>query len=106
MNSRTPRRAARRAQLLELLAEADQLGHVAAPSAGRCAETDVEIFHPEKGHNAAPALRVCETCDVRAQCLAYALNAAEPYGIWGGASATERTWLRGVRAARSEQGAA
>jgi hypothetical protein len=33
---------------------------------------------------------ICEGCPVREECLAYALDAGEPHGIWGGLTATER----------------
>jgi WhiB family redox-sensing transcriptional regulator len=33
---------------------------------------------------------ICATCDVRRQCLEYALATKEPYGIWGGLTELER----------------
>ena len=36
------------------------------------------------------AKRVCATCEVRRQCLEYALRTREPYGIWGGLTELER----------------
>lgn len=36
------------------------------------------------------AKRVCETCEVRRECLEYALRTREPYGIWGGLTELER----------------
>ncbi len=36
------------------------------------------------------AKRVCRLCEVRAQCLEYALAAKEPYGVWGGLTEIER----------------
>jgi WhiB family redox-sensing transcriptional regulator len=36
------------------------------------------------------AKRVCFTCDVRDECLEYALATREPYGIWGGLTEIER----------------
>ena len=36
------------------------------------------------------AKRVCIRCDVRDQCLEYALSTREPYGIWGGLTEIER----------------
>ena len=37
------------------------------------------------------AKRVCFGCDVRRECLDYALSTREPYGIWGGLTEIERT---------------
>ncbi|QKV74515.1 WhiB family transcriptional regulator [Amycolatopsis sp. Hca4] len=93
-------------QLLAWLAETDRLGSVAAPDGGRCSETDADIFHPGDGGNTAPALRICRGCELRAQCLAYALGAREKYGIWGGTTVTERAWLRSVRRNSDQRGAA
>lgn len=36
------------------------------------------------------AKRICATCVVRAECLEYALQTKEPYGIWGGLTELER----------------
>jgi WhiB family transcriptional regulator, redox-sensing transcriptional regulator len=36
------------------------------------------------------AKRICATCEVRRQCLEYALTTREPYGIWGGLTELER----------------
>jgi WhiB family transcriptional regulator, redox-sensing transcriptional regulator len=36
------------------------------------------------------AKRVCYGCEVRKQCLEYALSTKEPYGIWGGLTEIER----------------
>jgi len=59
-----------------------------------CAQTDPEAFFPEKGGSTRDAKRICEGCDVRAQCLDYALRNDERFGIWGGLSERERRKLR------------
>ena len=38
-----------------------------------CAQTDPEAFFPEKGGSTREAKRVCLSCDVRSECLEYAL---------------------------------
>ncbi len=55
-----------------------------------CAQTDPDAFFPENGGDTGPAKRICEACDVREQCLAYALRHNERSGIWGGMSTGER----------------
>lgn len=55
-----------------------------------CAQTDPEIFHPEKGGSSAEAKRVCLACPVRGECLSYAVDNKERFGIWGGLSERER----------------
>ena len=49
-----------------------------------CAQTDPEAFFPEKGGSTREAKKVCLSCDVRAECLEYALGHDERFGIWGG----------------------
>ena len=36
------------------------------------------------------AKRICAGCNVRTECLEYALEMREPYGIWGGLTELER----------------
>ncbi len=55
-----------------------------------CAQTDPEAFFPEKGGSTREAKRVCRGCEVRAECLEYALGNDERFGIWGGLSERER----------------
>ncbi|MES8969273.1 WhiB family transcriptional regulator, partial [Cutibacterium acnes] len=38
--------------------------------------------------------RICESCEVRQECLEYALANDERFGIWGGLSEMERRRLR------------
>ena len=59
-----------------------------------CAQTDPEAFFPEKGGSTREAKKICSTCEVRAQCLEYALENDERFGIWGGLSERERRKLR------------
>jgi hypothetical protein len=61
----------------------------------RCAETDPEMFFPEKGESVRPAKRVCAGCEVRAECLQDALDRGERFGVWGGLSERERRALAG-----------
>jgi WhiB family transcriptional regulator, redox-sensing transcriptional regulator len=59
-----------------------------------CAQTDPEAFFPEKGGSTREAKKVCLSCDVRAECLEYALAHDERFGIWGGMSERERRRLK------------
>lgn len=65
-----------------------------------CTEVDPEIFFPERGGSSKAARAVCAACEVRRQCLEYALNNKEQFGIWGGTSERERRRLRKERALR------
>ncbi len=59
-----------------------------------CAQTDPEAFFPEKGGSTREAKRVCASCEVRAECLEYALANDERFGIWGGLSERERRKMK------------
>jgi WhiB family redox-sensing transcriptional regulator len=59
-----------------------------------CAQTDPEAFFPEKGGSTRDAKKICTTCEVKAECLEYALQNDERFGIWGGLSERERRKLR------------
>ncbi|HEV3361634.1 MAG TPA: WhiB family transcriptional regulator [Pseudonocardiaceae bacterium] len=59
-----------------------------------CAQTDPEAFFPEKGGSTREAKRICLGCEVRSECLEYALEHDERFGIWGGLSERERRKLK------------
>ena len=59
-----------------------------------CAQTDQEAFFPEKGGSTRDAKKVFIGCEVRAECLEYALQHDERFGIWGGLSERERRKLK------------
>lgn len=60
------------------------------PAEGLCAQTDPAMFFPKKGGSTRDAKKVCGLCDVRAECLEWALYVGEPDGVWGGLSVNER----------------
>lgn len=56
-----------------------------------CRQTDPEAFFPEPGYGVTlPAKKTCLRCEVRQQCLNYALENHERHGIWGGLSERQR----------------
>jgi WhiB family redox-sensing transcriptional regulator len=59
-----------------------------------CVQVDPELFFPERGGSSKAARAACAACPVRGQCLEYALNNKESFGIWGGTSERERRKLR------------
>jgi WhiB family redox-sensing transcriptional regulator len=59
-----------------------------------CSQTDPEAFFPEKGGSTREAKRICTGCEVRNECLEYALEHDERFGIWGGLSERERRRLK------------
>lgn len=79
----------------EFLEEAlDDSGPLAWQQLALCAQTDPEAFFPEKGGSTREAKAICAACEVRAECLEYALTKDERFGIWGGLSERERRRMR------------
>jgi WhiB family redox-sensing transcriptional regulator len=74
----------------EFTALGDEPEHEEWQDRALCAETDPEAFFPEKGGSTREAKRICSGCEVRAECLEYALAHDERFGIWGGLSERER----------------
>lgn len=67
-----------------------------------CIGVDPDIFFPERGASTKEAKSICQACSVRMQCLEYALDNGEKFGIWGGTSERERRKLRRQRAAKRQ----
>ena len=56
---------------------------------------DPDMFFPEsETRHSDPAKRVCAKCEVRAECLDFALKNNEKFGIWGGLNTKERNELK------------
>lgn len=67
-----------------------------------CRDTNPELFFPVGTTGTAlvqmdRARQVCNECDVRAECLDYALATNQDSGIWGGLSEEERRSIRRQR---------
>ncbi|WP_394249849.1 WhiB family transcriptional regulator [Arthrobacter pityocampae] len=72
----------------------DDDGQLSWQADALCAQTDPEAFFPEKGGSTRDAKKVCGSCIVKSECLEYALENDERFGIWGGLSERERRRLR------------
>jgi WhiB family redox-sensing transcriptional regulator len=75
-------------------ADTDAVGVLAWQEQALCAQTDPEAFFPEKGGSTREAKRICIGCEVKGECLEYALAQDERFGIWGGLSERERRRLK------------
>lgn len=58
-----------------------------------CAQTDLDMFHPEKGASNRDAKAVCSRCPVQRPCLRWAVDTDQHRGILGGTSPKERHHL-------------
>lgn len=69
-------------------------------SLGQCRQYNGDDWFPERGDpvTGRQAKRICAGCDVINQCAAYALDRREPYGVWGGLTAADRTQILRARA--------
>ncbi|MGB1506012.1 MAG: WhiB family transcriptional regulator [Acidimicrobiales bacterium] len=56
---------------------------------GACRDEPVDVFFPEQP-DFREARAVCRRCTVRVECLDYALERPELFGVWGGTSPAER----------------
>ncbi|CAN5332203.1 N/A [soil metagenome] len=63
-------------------------------SQAKCLDAEPDTFFPEKGGSTREAKRICALCEVRNECLEYALANEERFGIWGGLSERERRKLK------------
>ena len=63
-----------------------------------CLGVDPDLFFPERGASTREAKAVCRGCIVSDDCLEYALQNSEKFGIWGGMSERERRRVRRQRA--------
>lgn len=59
-----------------------------------CAQSDPEQWFPEKGESVKHVKAICRRCPIKTECLEYALDTNQIYGIWGGLSYKERLRLR------------
>lgn len=79
--------------LVELVFQIDKIGGVPCSNA-----TAFYFYEPYSGlsmaeFNAA-AKALCAECPLKVECLQVALEAGEPYGIWGGLTPEERRALK------------
>jgi WhiB family transcriptional regulator, redox-sensing transcriptional regulator len=65
-------------------------------ASARCNDYDPEIFFDPRVRFERKAKSICGRCQVRTECLSYALQTRIEFGVWGGLNGKERrTLLRG-----------
>jgi len=75
-------------------------------AAGACLSADPDLFFPIAttsglaGRQITEARRICAGCQVRQQCLDFAMRTGETHGIWGGTTPEERISARRQRLRR------
>ncbi len=58
-----------------------------------CREADPSLFFATTRDDERTALVVCSSCSVREECLHFALETRERFGVWGGTTERERKSL-------------
>jgi WhiB family redox-sensing transcriptional regulator len=76
-------------------------------AAGACVSADPDLFFPISATGKAvaqiaEAQRICGRCQVRRQCLDFAMDTGATAGIWGGTTPEERIRARREKTARRE----
>ena len=62
-----------------------------------CKGAKADLFFPERGASTRTAKGICRECQVRGECLEFAITTGEKFGIWGGLSERERRRIRRER---------
>lgn len=70
---------------------------------GACRNSDPDLFFPLHGESAEAAKGVCDGCEAREECLAFALAEGIEHGVWGGLSPRQRAALGRKREQRPRQ---
>ena len=80
------------------LVEALAVGELSWQDYANCRGADADLFFPERGASTRKAKAICNACQVKAECLEFAIQQSEKFGIWGGLSERERRRIRKERA--------
>lgn len=56
-----------------------------------CRGANQDLFFPERGQSTRKAKSICRGCAVRVECLDWALDTHQRFGIWGAMSDKERS---------------
>ena len=66
------------------LIQALAVGELSWQDYANCRGADADLFFPERGASTRKAKSICGACEVRGECLDYAIEMGEKFGIWGG----------------------
>lgn len=66
-----------------------------------CRDADIGVFFSLDDEDQRAAQELCKTCPVQQDCLRFAIENREMYGIWGGMQESDRRSL--IRERRREQ---
>ena len=89
--------------MMGTLIEALAVGELSWQDYANCRGADADLFFPERGASTRKAKAICHACDVKKECLDYAIVNGEKFGIWGGMSERERRRVRRQRQVASRK---
>ena len=61
---------------------------------GNCVGINQDLFFPKRGDDVSIAKEFCRECPVRSDCLAFALETNQKFGIWGGMTEGQRRRIK------------
>lgn len=64
---------------------------------------DPKWWDEADGPSADLAIQICSLCEVKAQCLEFAVSGKERFGIWGGMTPRQRDLLMGNKVRRDRR---
>jgi WhiB family redox-sensing transcriptional regulator len=79
------------------LRDALRVDQLAWQDKANCKGANADLFFPERGASTRTAKSICRECVVRQECLDFAIETGEKFGIWGGLSERERRKVRRER---------
>ena len=59
-----------------------------------CRDRDPDTFFPVTTDGEREAIRICEGCPVRIDCLEFAIETRVRFGVWGGVTEKQRRSIR------------
>jgi len=59
-----------------------------------CKDVNPDLFFPLQGERPTEAIAICRVCPVRIECLSWALEINQRYGVAGGRQEKERRKMR------------
>jgi WhiB family redox-sensing transcriptional regulator len=83
--------------VLEDLQKVLDLDGLAWQDGANCKGANADLFFPERGASTRTAKQICRECQVRLECLEFAITTGEKFGIWGAMSERERRRVRRER---------
>jgi WhiB family redox-sensing transcriptional regulator len=89
--------------MYEEFTEALLTGELAWQDDANCKGANADLFFPERGASTRTAKGICRECQVRVECLEFAITTGEKFGIWGGMSERERRRVRKERQIAAER---